>query len=213
MAAMGTPPPGEPLSSLAAGLIDGRLASGVRYGYRFQLSCDSFGFTITADPLENSGYTDHFFVDDTIIIRRETGAPATVNSLPAQVKCWPNTPAGAIGSINQALMDFELLYHYFPETLAQLGPPLKGKKPTESAANLIGPELASGQRLGYTFRYQRTPDTEFELNADPVTGSASSALDEKPHYWTGSKDPNRLHRELHRPATKGSPITTDEYDE
>lgn len=178
LADMGPPPPGEPLSSRSAGLIGAELASGISHGYKFQLSCNSStrAFTISADPLENSGYTDHFFVDETIIIRRETGVPATVNSLFADAKCWPNTPAGLTGSIDHALWYFNLVYHTDPESLAQLGPPPKGQKPTERAANLIDRELASGQRLGYIFRYRQTEGGGFELNADPATEPGSSAF-------------------------------------
>jgi hypothetical protein len=84
LAAMG---PGDG-SERAAGLIDRRLVSGERYGYRFTYTpldhnADGYfeAFTLTADPSSFSVLNGrHFFVDQTGIIRVEKDYMATSDS-------------------------------------------------------------------------------------------------------------------------------------
>jgi hypothetical protein len=210
LAALGPPPPGEALSARAAGLTDAETASGVKRTYEIQFSCNPspFAFTITADPLDNSVYKDHFFVDQTLVIRRQNGAPATVFSLPVNLRYWASSPAGWMHRLESELSEYKYAYDDYPATLAELGPPPKGQEPNASAANLIDAELASGQKLGYRFHYQKTAIGGFEIHADPDHKPILSFFFEKPHYWIGNE--RYLRREAHSPATEASPITLEQ---
>lgn len=70
------------------GTIDTNLANGRKSGYTFviTLTLDSNGkathFSSNADPEADASTTDHFFVDDTAVIRHNEGAPADANSPP-----------------------------------------------------------------------------------------------------------------------------------
>ena len=84
-----------------AGLINGELASGFKYGYTFEYEADSgatakppasgcsvaggTGFTITAEPVTR-GTTGQrsFFVDQSGVIRAERNGPATADSAPLE---------------------------------------------------------------------------------------------------------------------------------
>ncbi len=204
MAVMGPPPPGENPSARHAGLIGADAATGIRNGYKFEFTCNPspWEFTITADPVD-SVYSDHFFVDQTFVLRQETGAPATVYSLPEGWK-WPDTPFRLMRWLDGQVFHYTLRNIGYPSTLADMGPPPKGQKPNEKAANLIDAELASGQKLGYRFHYQLKGHGEYEIRADPVDTPYMPWFLEKPHYFLNNKD-GYLHREAHRPATKWSP--------
>jgi hypothetical protein len=75
------------LSEKCAGVIDDMLASGTKLGYTFTYAPGPATngristFTINADPAapEDVG-SDHFFTDQSGVIRRETGSPAGRNS-------------------------------------------------------------------------------------------------------------------------------------
>jgi len=85
---LGPPAGNETRSAQAADLIDSFLASGRKSGYEFTYvpgEIDSNGYalayTIHADPLdEHSTGRDHYFADQTGIIRMERYGPATVDS-------------------------------------------------------------------------------------------------------------------------------------
>lgn len=209
MAAMGPPPPGEAPNARHAGLIDANAAVGVRNGYKFQFSCNPspWGFTITADPVDHTVYKDHFFVDQTFIMRKETGRPATVYSYPASRNDWPDTPKGLMYWLQGEVFHYNLAYNRRPLTLAELGPPPQGEKPSEKAANLIDAELASGQRLGYRFHYALKRDCGYEVHADPIDTFEIIWFLDKPHYWIGCDGFGYLHREAHHQASADSPIT------
>lgn len=66
------------------GTIDPSLAVGDKSGYTFTLilSADLKHFTCNADPQSDPGTGDFFFVDETTVIRSNTGSPADVNSNP-----------------------------------------------------------------------------------------------------------------------------------
>lgn len=66
------------------GTIDNNLGSGEKSGYRFVMTTDTNPntFTCIATPLDEPDVMDHFFVDETGIIRFQKGAPADVTSAP-----------------------------------------------------------------------------------------------------------------------------------
>jgi type II secretory pathway pseudopilin PulG len=73
------------LNTLAAEMfINGELADGYKSSYLFaiQVGADSKTFTCTATPDSDTGVLDHFFVDQTGVIRYKTGAPADATSDP-----------------------------------------------------------------------------------------------------------------------------------
>ena len=65
-------------------LIDGDLGDGYKSGYSFtiQVGPTSKTFTCRATPDSDAGPLDHFFVDETGVIRYKTGAPADAASDP-----------------------------------------------------------------------------------------------------------------------------------
>lgn len=65
-------------------LINSDLGDGYKSGYTFsiQLGATSKTFTCTATPDSDTGPLDHFFVDETGVIRYNTGAPANATSDP-----------------------------------------------------------------------------------------------------------------------------------
>jgi prepilin-type N-terminal cleavage/methylation domain-containing protein len=90
LASLGPPAGGAPPTAANAGLIDVVLAGGVKSGYVFTYTAvDSNGdgkmdsFTITAAPFVLGQTGDRFyFVDQSNVIRYNTGAPATAASSP-----------------------------------------------------------------------------------------------------------------------------------
>lgn len=70
------------------GTVDTNLSNGRKSGYFFvvTLILDSNGkathFNCNADPEADASTTDHFFTDDTAVIRHNEGAPADANSPP-----------------------------------------------------------------------------------------------------------------------------------
>jgi hypothetical protein len=72
-------------SATTACLIDDVLASGKKSGiiYHYILKDGAEGFTLTADPAsQKNPPQDHYFADQTGVIRVEVGRVATANSLP-----------------------------------------------------------------------------------------------------------------------------------
>jgi prepilin-type N-terminal cleavage/methylation domain-containing protein len=90
LAALGPPAGGAPPTAANAGLIDVILAGGVKSGYVFTYTAvDTDGdgkmdaFTITAAPFVVGQTGDrYYFMDQTNVIRYNTGAPATAASTP-----------------------------------------------------------------------------------------------------------------------------------
>ena len=64
--------------------IHGDLGDGYKSGYTFviQVGATSRTFTCTATPDNDTGPLDYFFVDETGVIRYNTGAPADATSAP-----------------------------------------------------------------------------------------------------------------------------------
>jgi type II secretory pathway pseudopilin PulG len=90
LSALGPPPGGGAPNANAAGLIDGVLASARKSGYDFTYSpgeTDADGrvktYAIHADPIKpgNTGQ-NHYFTDQTGVIRQETDRPANEQSPP-----------------------------------------------------------------------------------------------------------------------------------
>ncbi len=68
----------------AEGLIFSDLATGDKSGYIFALTLgpDARTFVLTATPKDEPEVLDHFYVNESGVIRFNTGAPADVNSSP-----------------------------------------------------------------------------------------------------------------------------------
>ena len=100
--------------------------------------------------------------------------------------------------------------HGFPPTLKALGPPLPGERESEAAANLIGPELASGARKGYNYTYRAKSSLNngtidgFTINADPVTPGETGER----HFFV---DQTGVIRAMTKTAASGTspPVTPD----
>jgi type IV pilus assembly protein PilA len=82
-------PGATPPTVSAAGLIDSILAAGSKSGYTFVYtagSADTTGrintYTLTADPLSTSTGTNHYFTDESGVIRVNTAATASVADSP-----------------------------------------------------------------------------------------------------------------------------------
>ena len=85
-------------------------------------------------------------------------------------------PVGEVRVLNTALTTYQTAYGYFPDSLAELGPPAAGGATDKHAANLIDSLLASGTKRGYRFVYLPSsarpggPLDSYALHADPRTG-------------------------------------------
>jgi prepilin-type N-terminal cleavage/methylation domain-containing protein len=66
------------------GTIDSHIGSGSKSGFSFALtlSVDAKSFSCYATPEEDPATLDHFFVDESGVIRFNTGAPADASSQP-----------------------------------------------------------------------------------------------------------------------------------
>jgi type II secretory pathway pseudopilin PulG len=89
MTALGPPVGNATPDANAAGLIDEVLAAGTKSGYAFTYSAgekDSTGrittYTIRGDPITSSTGTNHYFTDQSGVIRQENNGPANEQSPP-----------------------------------------------------------------------------------------------------------------------------------
>ncbi len=79
---------GTLLDLVPEGTIDSNIGSGSKSNYAFVLTLipaagsRAEGFTCTATPQNYPASSDHFFVDETAVIRYKTGAPADASSTP-----------------------------------------------------------------------------------------------------------------------------------
>jgi prepilin-type N-terminal cleavage/methylation domain-containing protein len=66
------------------GTIDSALAIGVKSEYSFSMTVDAVNkkFSCTATPLSDTANMDHFFVDETAVIRFKKGSTADATSPP-----------------------------------------------------------------------------------------------------------------------------------
>jgi len=80
----------------------------------------------------------------------------------------------SLKQVGAAMEVYRKTYSRFPESLASLGPPLKGAANGE-AAGLVDSDLANGMKNGYAFRYvilggsSSGAPAKFELAATPLT--------------------------------------------
>ncbi len=98
----------------------------------------------------------------------------------AKMQAQETAALRAVTTIHTAQAQYQSQYGKFAPTLLNLAAPTSGF-PTASAAGLIGPDLASGERSGY--RYNLMPTEEgYVLTARPVafnsTGRRSFYSDE-----------------------------------
>ncbi|HKF22390.1 MAG TPA: hypothetical protein VKE93_12530 [Candidatus Angelobacter sp.] len=99
LAALGPPPPGQPLSAQAAGYITRELSSGNHAGYLFRYSLkgpsrkghESERYLMVADPIGEGLGKHHYFTQEDAVIRSEENHPATAKSPPSNEDgciCW-----------------------------------------------------------------------------------------------------------------------------
>jgi hypothetical protein len=112
--------------------------------------------------------------------------------------------------LNTAVIMYKTTYNAYPPSLAALGPPLSGQPFGVEAAAYIDPKLASGNYVGYLFRYSlkkplhegNTP-AGYEIVADPIVDRPGSR-----HYFTSEDAVVRS--EDRRPATMESPASHED---
>jgi prepilin-type N-terminal cleavage/methylation domain-containing protein len=91
------------------------------------------------------------------------------------------------------------VYGHYPQSLGELGKPSSGS-PTASAADLVSGDLAQGEKGGYKFTVQATPNG-YQINADPVaynnSGSRTFYADQSGplHQHSGSQPATAADRE------------------
>jgi type IV pilus assembly protein PilA len=85
-----------------------------------------------------------------------------------------------VRTLHAAEAQYYSTYGKYPESLSQLGKPTSGAS-TAAAADLVGTDLAKGEKQGYKYTIQTTP-TGYSINADPVaynnTGSRTFFSDQ-----------------------------------
>lgn len=78
----------------------------------------------------------------------------------------------AIRTLHTAQVEFYSEYGRYAASLRELGPPPRGAA-SPSAADLIGNDLAEGEKSGYKFTLTATPEG-YAINADPVAFNSSA---------------------------------------
>jgi type IV pilus assembly protein PilA len=79
----------------------------------------------------------------------------------------------AIQTIHQVEVQFQSQYGRYAVSLAELGPPASGAA-GPNAADLIGNDLANGEKQGYKFTLTGTPGG-YVINANPVNYGSSGS--------------------------------------
>jgi type IV pilus assembly protein PilA len=79
----------------------------------------------------------------------------------------------SITTIHTAQAQYYSTFGKYAESLTALGPPVSGS-PNASAAELISGDLASGEKAGYKFKLQATPQG-YSINGTPVTFDTSGS--------------------------------------
>lgn len=79
----------------------------------------------------------------------------------------------AIQTIHQMEVQYQSQYGKYATSLAELGPPTSGAA-GPSAADLIGSDLANGEKQGYKFALTSTPGG-YVINANPVNYGSSGS--------------------------------------
>jgi hypothetical protein len=71
----------------------------------------------------------------------------------AEMDSTERAAVDGLKKITEAVESYRRTYARLPESLAKLGPPIRGAAAGPDAAGLLEPDLASGVRSGYKFRY------------------------------------------------------------
>ncbi|HTQ55303.1 MAG TPA: prepilin-type N-terminal cleavage/methylation domain-containing protein [Bryobacteraceae bacterium] len=79
----------------------------------------------------------------------------------------------AIQTINTAQVQYNSTYNRFAQSLTELGPPASGTQ-NASAADLIGGDLASGEKQGYKFTVTGTP-AGYTISAVPTVFNSTGS--------------------------------------
>ena len=84
-------------------------------------------------------------------------------------------------TIADASLQYSSRYKVYPPSLAALGPPQRGQKPSVEAANLLDAGLATGEKDGYVFSYAPLSSRRngrfdgYNAEADPIYALATGA--------------------------------------
>src|SRR5437868_4414480 len=73
----------------------------------------------------------------------------------SQMMAHENAALQEMSSLHKAIASYYVQFNRFPQTLADLGPPVSGEEGPQGA-NLIPKSLASGHKGGYLFTLVRT---------------------------------------------------------
>lgn len=79
----------------------------------------------------------------------------------------------AVRTVNTAEVQYQSQYGRYAASLTELGPPASGA-PTPSSADLIGNDLANGEKQGYKFVIAATQGG-YTINATPLTYGSSGS--------------------------------------
>jgi type IV pilus assembly protein PilA len=79
----------------------------------------------------------------------------------------------AVKTLHTAEIQYQSQYGRYAASLTELGPPASGA-PTPSSADLIGNDLANGEKQGYRFVVAATPGG-YTINANPVSYGSSGS--------------------------------------
>jgi type IV pilus assembly protein PilA len=79
----------------------------------------------------------------------------------------------AIQTIHKMQVQYQSQYGRYAATLAELGPPASGA-PSPTGADLIGNDLAQGEKQGYKFILTTVPGG-YVINGNPVTYGSSGS--------------------------------------
>jgi type IV pilus assembly protein PilA len=142
------------------------------------------------------GYLGLSFIPILII-----AAIAIPNLLRAKMAANEASAVASLRTINTACATYATEHKSFPSTMAKLGP---GAHPGADASDLIGGDLASGQKSGYLFTYEPGPMQDaaiisYEVHADPVTPEATG----RRHFFTDQT--GIIRSTLHVQANSESP--------
>jgi hypothetical protein len=112
-------------------------------------------------------------------------------------------------TLTTAILTYRDTYDAYPPTLAALGPPSPGQSLSGEAAAYISQDLASGNHIGYLFRYvrimpsnKRVEKEGYMILADPIGEGPGR------HHYFASDDAVIRSEESH-PATAKSPPSSD----
>jgi prepilin-type N-terminal cleavage/methylation domain-containing protein len=91
----------------------------------------------------------------------------------AQIAARDMAAIQAVKTIHTVQVQYYSQYGRYATTLAELGPPASGN-PSSAAADLIGNDLANGEKQGYKYILSGTPGG-YVILAQPVTYNSSGS--------------------------------------